>query len=453
MTSRERPASCASRAARVRVTLCCFESRVRAPRGGYSDSTGDGARHPNSTTTITCRSWPGTTDQQTGTQERATGSKWVRKWSAPYRLQNSGNATARNGAQMAFGNLKTGVRKDLGVRIPRLPTAATAKRLSRAFDPRRSSPPWTELAASGAATIALFLTALVSMTSFSSTGRSQPDESRTRTEVTFLSPPPTPAPPREKPVRPRATVREPVPTPPQVAAAGRPYSSAIDITRRYGDSPRTPAGSPDRHHGSERPHRAFDRMLPPPARDSDRPRRPRASPTIRAAARGAATMTSHDSAFAAWAAAAHEIQRWSTMSPGAKTEVAESTELITKLSQRVGTAGNSGDVHVMTGQGKDGVGAAGGPGDREHRRSTFLARTLARTTNARLGDRRRDPRRARSIRGADRRETRFRSCRLASGRLASQSRSGAQAVEPAVHRSGPVHRSTGPPVHRSTGPP
>jgi len=73
-------------------------------------------------------------------------------------------------------------------------------------------------------------------------------------------------------------------------------------------------------------------------------------------------MTSRDSTFAAWAAAAHEVQRWNTMSAGTKSEIAQSTELVTNLSQRVGTAGNSGDVHVMTGQGKDGVGAAGGPG-------------------------------------------------------------------------------------------
>jgi subtilisin family serine protease len=73
-------------------------------------------------------------------------------------------------------------------------------------------------------------------------------------------------------------------------------------------------------------------------------------------------MTSHDSAFAAWAAAAHEVQRWSTMSAATKTEIAESHHEPAKLAQRVGTAGNSGDVHVVMGQGKDGVGAAGGPG-------------------------------------------------------------------------------------------
>jgi hypothetical protein len=73
-------------------------------------------------------------------------------------------------------------------------------------------------------------------------------------------------------------------------------------------------------------------------------------------------MSPHDSAFAAWAAAAHEIQRLNTMSADTKTEIAESHREPAKLAQRIGTAGNSGDVHVVTGQGKDGVGAAGGPG-------------------------------------------------------------------------------------------
>jgi hypothetical protein len=73
-------------------------------------------------------------------------------------------------------------------------------------------------------------------------------------------------------------------------------------------------------------------------------------------------MTPHDSAFAAWAAFAHEAQRWSTMSSATKNEIAESRHESERVAQRVGTAGNSGDVHVMNGQGKDGVGAAGGPG-------------------------------------------------------------------------------------------
>jgi hypothetical protein len=243
----------------------------------------------------------------------------------------------------------------------RLPDGGhVAKRLSLAFDRRRSSPPWTELAASGAATIALFLTALASMTSLSSNGRSQPHD-RTRTEVTFLSPPPTPAPPREKPVRPRATVHEPAPTPPQGAAPVVP--TPPPSTSRV-DTATVPALPPARLTDITVPNDRIDfRSNAPAARSGlGSPSAPAGLTDNSRAARGAATMTSHDSAFAAWAAAAHEVQRWSTMSPGAKTEVAQSTELITKLSQRVGTAGTSGDVHVMTGQGKDGVGAAGGPG-------------------------------------------------------------------------------------------
>ena len=73
-------------------------------------------------------------------------------------------------------------------------------------------------------------------------------------------------------------------------------------------------------------------------------------------------MTSRDSSFAAWAAVAHEAQRWSTMSEETKKGIEESKQDGVKLAQRVGTAGNSGDIHVMQGQGKDGVGAAGGSG-------------------------------------------------------------------------------------------
>jgi hypothetical protein len=237
----------------------------------------------------------------------------------------------------------------------------TAKRLSRAFDPRRSSPPWTELATSAAATMALFLTALVSMTSVSSTGRSQPEANRARTEVTFLSPPPAPVPPREKPVRLPPAVREPAPTRPQEAELVAPPPPTA--TSRV-DTASVPASPPARLTDITLPNDRIDLRSNAPAARSGlgSPSAPAGLTDNSRAARGALTMTSHDSAFAAWAAAAHEVQRWSTMSPGAKTEVAQSAELITKLSQRVGTAGNSGDVHVMSGQGKDGVGAAGGPG-------------------------------------------------------------------------------------------
>jgi hypothetical protein len=80
------------------------------------------------------------------------------------------------------------------------------------------------------------------------------------------------------------------------------------------------------------------------------------------AARAASTMSPRDSAFAAWAQVAHDVARWSTMSSGAKSEIAESQHEVEKVAQRVGTAGNSADVHVSSGQGKDGVGAASGGG-------------------------------------------------------------------------------------------
>ena len=48
-------------------------------------------------------------------------------------------------------------------------------------------------------------------------------------------------------------------------------------------------------------------------------------------------MTARDSAFAAWAEAAHDAQRWSTMSAATKTEIAESHREPAKVAQRVGT--------------------------------------------------------------------------------------------------------------------
>src|SRR5215831_15759959 len=115
--------------------------------------------------------------------------------------------TGRAGRMANAPVLKTGVRKDLGVRIPRPPFPVhTAERRKYPFDFPRRSPRWTEIAASGIATAVLFLAALVSMTSLSDRARlrSELDESRTQTRVTFL-PPPAPLPPaprpREKPVQ------------------------------------------------------------------------------------------------------------------------------------------------------------------------------------------------------------------------------------------------------------
>ncbi len=258
-------------------------------------------------------------------------------------------------------SLKIGVRKDLGVRIPRPPyNVHAAKRLRRAFDPRRSSRPWAELVASVAATIAVFVTALASMTSISSR-RSQPDGSRARTEVTFLSPPPAPVPPPEKPVRPRPTVREPLPATPRIAEPVVP--TPPPATSRV-DTATVPTPPPARLTDITVPNDRIDSRSNAPAARSGlgSPSAPAGLTDNSRAIRAFAAMTPHDSAFAAWAAAAHEIQRRNTTSDATKSEIAQSAELITKLSQRVGTAGNSGDVHVMTGQGKDGVGAAGGPG-------------------------------------------------------------------------------------------
>ncbi len=195
-------------------------------------------------------------------------------------------------ARRLSGNLKTGVRKDLGVRIPRPPYGVrTAERLNRAFDLRRSSPPWSELAVSGAATIALFLTALVSMTSISSTERSLRDERRAPTEVTFLSPPPTPVSPREKPVRPRPTLREPVPATPQIA---QPVAPIPAPTASRVDTATVPAPPPARLTDITVPNDRIDfRSNSPAARSGlGSPSAPAGLTDNSRAARGASTMTS-----------------------------------------------------------------------------------------------------------------------------------------------------------------
>jgi hypothetical protein len=71
-------------------------------------------------------------------------------------------------------------------------------------------------------------------------------------------------------------------------------------------------------------------------------------------------MNSRDSSLAAWAQAAHELARWQTTGAASAGEIAQSQREAKQVAQRATTAGNSADVHVPSGNGKDGVGAAGG---------------------------------------------------------------------------------------------
>jgi hypothetical protein len=261
---------------------------------------------------------------------------------------------------MVLENLKTDVRTDLGVRVPRPPfTTRDAERFRRPFDPRRRSVTWTEIAASGAATVALFLTSLVSMTSLSSTAssRSQLDDGRATARVTFLAPPRPPERPREKPFQPRRTSSPAAP-----AQVAEPTTRAPPPTAARVDTAAAPTLPPARATDVPAPMDRVDFRPNAPRSGLGAAAAPAGLTDRSRAARGAATMTSRDSSLAAWAEVAHEAQRWSTMSEGTKKEIAESQREPAKLAQRVGTAGNSGDVHVVTGQGKDGVGAAGGPG-------------------------------------------------------------------------------------------
>jgi len=238
----------------------------------------------------------------------------------------------------------------------------TAERRTYPFDFPRRSPRWTEIGASGIATAVLFLAALVSMTSVSDRARfrSGLDDGRTQTRVTFF-PPPAPLPPaprpKETPVQPRTAPR-PTPVPPTAA----PVLPAVPTAPPRTDTasvPTLPTAPPTN-------------VTPPSDRVEFRPSAggsglgapaaPAGLTEKSRAARGASTMTSRDSSLAAWAAAAHEAQRWSTMSDDMKKSIAESKKDGVKLAQRVGTAGNSADIHVMQGEGKDGVGAVGGGG-------------------------------------------------------------------------------------------
>jgi len=220
----------------------------------------------------------------------------------------------------------------------------------------------TEVAASAVATAGMFAVALVSMTSVSlwTTLHVDPD-GRLQTTVTFLAPArppdvPRPATRRVPRTRPLAKSEVPAPTAAEPVAPQR-MSPPLDTS--------TTAAAP--------PVRLTDITIPPPSnRIEFSPNRPRtglgapAAPaglTDRSRIAGAAAATSaHDSAFAAWAKATHDSIRLNTMSDGAKRGIAESQREMTKLAQRVGTAGASADVHVVSGRGVDGVGAVGGNG-------------------------------------------------------------------------------------------
>jgi hypothetical protein len=217
----------------------------------------------------------------------------------------------------------------------------------------------------GAATVALFSAALVSMTSVSSAPwRVRDLDSRVQARVTFLGPPKEPERPKDKPAQQRRTIRAPastVPTPqvaePAVAPVPVPLAPPVDTGTAKAPPVRlTDITIPNdriefRPTGPNSPRSGLGAAAAP------------AGLTDKSRIAGAAAATSaHDSAFAAWAKVAHDSVRWSAISPATTKEIAESQREVKKMAQRVGTAGNSSDIHVMSGQGKDGVGAAGGGG-------------------------------------------------------------------------------------------
>ena len=301
-----------------------------------------------------------------------------------------------------------------------------AKRFRQAFDVGARHRAWPELLIAGAVTAAVFAAAVVSMTSVLPSVRSHSDldADRSRTQVTFLERPrPIPQRPAPAPRPPRAIPRAPSPVeaPPVRAAAPPVTTQPVDTGRialraRLTDiAPPSPVASP-----------APSPTAPTVGRGA--PDAPAGLTMSSRAARNFATMTSRDSAFAVWAQDAHDLARWQTMSAATAGDIAQSQREAKQLAQRVATAGNSGDVHVMSGNGKDGVGAAGGGGlGGSVGSAAVFARTVARATRARLDHRRRRPRRTGRFGRAHRRKTRlhprrFDPCRLDARRLHPQTR-------------------------------
>ncbi len=235
-----------------------------------------------------------------------------------------------------------------------------AKRFRQAFDVDARHRAWPELLIAGALTAAVFAAATVSMTSVLPLVRSHSDlaADRSRTRVTFLETHrPIPQRPARTPRPPRAVPKAslPVKAPPVRATTPPVTTQPIDTGRialraRLTDiTPPSPVASP-----SPSP------TAPTVGRGA--PDAPAGLTMSSRAARNFATMTSRDSAFAVWAKDAHDLARWQAMSVATAGDIAQSQREAKQLAQRVATAGNSGDVHVMSGNGKDGVGAAGGGG-------------------------------------------------------------------------------------------
>ncbi len=233
---------------------------------------------------------------------------------------------------------------------------------------RQSGPaPWRETLVSIAATCVLFAAAIVSMTSVLVRERSRAEDldASSRTRVTFLQPPrptiPMPGLPEEAKRKPRPTKRA-TEAPEAAPTVTSPLAPTPVDTSARATAPAPSLFPPTnlRTITSPQPAAAPERSTAAPTGVAGAPAAPAGVTVESRAARGMATMTPRDSAFAAWNEQAHDLARWQTMSVDAKNTTAASGREIARLAERAGTAGNSSDVHVPTGQGMDGVGAAGG---------------------------------------------------------------------------------------------
>ena len=260
--------------------------------------------------------------------------------------------------------------KDSEVRIPRSPLPSRKAAYVGAFGRTRRVTNWRSLLVSSAATVALFAVALLSMTSVRRlvNHASEFDTSRPTTRVTFLEAPRQPAPPpqirsrpqdrRSRPATSKPSTIEAPPAPRPVAPtdtatkAAAPAAHLRDITIPSSPSPSATDNAPTAAIGR-------GSAAAPAGVTSN------SSPTgelhgLAFKQRAMAGMTSRDSALAAWNEVSHDAARWQTMSEETARSIDDSKRDAYKLAQRVGTAGNSADIHVPTGNGVGGVGAAGG---------------------------------------------------------------------------------------------
>jgi hypothetical protein len=232
---------------------------------------------------------------------------------------------------------------------------------SRYFGRSDSGPRWPSVVVSLAITAASFASAFVAM-------RSLPDRTfrdrLTNVEAPVVLRLPTPAdrapavkPPIEKPdVRPSRAPPATIPNSVAPAVAPLVAPSSTPLTMPPPASARSDSVSTSTQNSSASPAR-----IAAPARASGKGA-PIAPAGINLADRAANTPAVRDSILRERVSAIPELARTHAPTGAERAELEGSQLLASALRQRVSTAGNSRDLVVLQGKGKDGVGAVGGPG-------------------------------------------------------------------------------------------